>query len=503
MNAPSGKVYLVGAGPGDPGLITVRGRELLERADVVVYDSLVDERLLRYAPRAELIHVGKRTGAHTLTQDDIHQILVDQSRAHASVVRLKGGDPFIFGRGGEEALHLAEAGVPFEIVPGVTSSLAAAAYSGIPLTHRGKAASVSLITGHLDPEADPVALDRLHLEGTLTFYMAVKNIDTISKELVRLGRPADTPAAVIRWASLNRQKTVTGSLLTIAELCRNEGIESPVVLIVGQVVDMRESVKWFEGRPLYGKRIAVTRARARAAELVHGLQSVGADVFEFPTVRIEAMSTPDEAFDVGNYDWVLLTSINGVDMLFSRLENSGLDARDLKGLGICAVGARTAEAVREHFLRVDVQPDKHEPECVVPLLEEAAGGLADKKILVPRADIARSALPQALRERGATVIEWRSYRAEAPDESAALADALVEYAPHYVTFNSASAARNFAEILGPDRLARLKETGRFACIGPHARRAAEDAGMEISIEPVRHRLGDLIEAIVEWDRCEG
>ena len=504
MNVSLGKVYLVGAGPGDPGLLTLRGKELLERADVVVYDGLVNDDLLKLAPQAESIFVGKRPASHTLTQEDIARVLVELAQRHACIVRLKGGDPFVFGRGGEEAGILAAHGVPFEIVPGVTAGIAVPAYAGIPVTYRGTSSSVTLVTGRLDPnkEDDPIKLDRLHLEGTLAIYMGLRTMADVTAELIRIGRAPNTPAAAIQSGTLEKQRTVTAPLHTIAEACAQEDLQSPVLLVVGEVVSQRETLSWFESRPLFGKRVAVTRARRRAADLVHRLRELGADVFEFPTVQIEPIE-PTENFSVAGYDWILLTSVNGADMLFDRMQENGLDARDLQGIRLCAIGTKTAEAVQQRFLRVDGQPEHHDPAEVLTLMKSQSAQIDGMKVLLPRADITKSAIPAALRDHGATVTELSAYRANAPQDANDLADALCTYAPDYITFNSASAARNFHAIMGIDRLKQIEAQTAYAAIGPIAANAARDLGLAIDIVPETHRIADLVNAIVQRNADRG
>ena len=356
MTRPSGKVYLVGAGPGDPGLLTLRGKDVLERADVVLYDRLVNEAVLRHAGDAERILVGKEPGRHILPQSDIETVLVELAREGKNVVRLKGGDPLVFGRCGEEAAALAREGIPFEIVPGITAGLAAAAYAGIPITYRGVSSSITFLTGHLDSASKSrvVALDKIHLQGTLAIYMGLKNVRAIMEELIRLGRSADTAAAVIERATVASQRTITGTLETIHEQCHAANFQSPVIILVGEVVALRNAFTWFEDRPLFGRRIAVTRARRRAEEMIHLLYELGADVFEFPTVQIDPLEDPEPLGDVAAYDWIVLTSVNGADMLFERLANQGQDARALNGVRLCAVGAKTVEAVEARFLNADV-----------------------------------------------------------------------------------------------------------------------------------------------------
>ena len=501
MSHSFGKVYLVGAGPGDPGLLTVRGRELLERAQVVVYDSLVNAELLRHAAHAETIFVGKAPTRHALPQEDINRVLREQAERVDCVVRLKGGDPFVFGRGAEEAAFLAAEGIPFEIVPGITAGVGAPEYAGIPVTHRGLSASVTFVTGHTDPSADPKTLsfDRFHLDGTLVFYMGMTHLTANLKSLIRLGRPADTPAAAIQWGTLARQRTVVGTLETLPGQCRDAGLDAPPVLIVvGEVVALRESLNWFESRPLYGKRIAVTRTRSRSGELIGRLRDLGADVFEFPTIEI-APEPIEDLNDITEYDWVILTSVNGVDTLFDRMQSAGLDARDLHGVKLCAISARTADALRARFLIVDAIPDRYETDRVVAVLEETGGALDGKRFLLPRADIGRSSLPDALRAKGGEVTELRAYRTIVPKDAETLAETLVAYRPDYITFGSAAAARNFHRVVGEERIRTLNQSAVYATIGPIASQAAQELGMPVAIEPKIHRVANLVDAIAEWN----
>ncbi len=503
-NAP-GKVYLVGAGPGDPGLLTLRGKELLERANVVVYDALVNEALLCHAASAEHIFVGKRPDCHPLAQEDVSRLLVEQARRGACVVRLKGGDPFVFGRGGEEAVALVEAGIPFEVVPGVTAGLGATAYAGVPVTQRGKANSVTFVTGHASSSGpgEPPSLDDLPRKGTIIFYMGVDAIEEHMKALRESGRSLDTPVAVVEWGTLPRQRTIVGTVGDIAERCTGAGIDAPAVIVVGEVVDLRDTLSWFEDRPLFGHRVAVTRTRERAGELVHLLQERGADVFEFPTVKIEKTREGEPLGPLSAYDWIVLTSVNGVDALFEGMAVGGQDTRDLHGVSLCAISTKTAESLSERGIRVDLQPERYETEFVVQRLEEVGGEIAGKHILMPRADIGRSTLPKALRERGAKVDELQAYTTVLPGDMEGLVEELMRYEPHYVTFGSAVSARNFCEILGADRVERLAEYTCFAAIGPIAAEAATELGISVDVVPDVHRVPDLVEAIVRFDARDG
>jgi len=499
VTGSQGKVYLVGAGPGDPGLITVRGKECLERADVVVYDSLANDAFLAWAPRAELIHVGKSRDRHTLMQDEINEVLVREAKSGRRVVRLKGGDPFVFGRGGEEALALAEAGIPFEVVPGITSSVAVPAYAGIPVTHRGLTQSYTVATGHGKPGPQG-ALDLADLPkgGTLVFMMSVKNLANLMNSLQECGHSPDTPAAVIEWGTYPRQRTVVGTIGTLAERAQAEGFEPPAVTVVGEVVTLHEKIDWYTNQPLFGKRIVVTRARAQASAFVHKLQELGADIFEFPTIKIEPPKDQEDFGYIGDYDWVVLTSVNGVQMLLQRLAEQGHDARDLAGVKLCVIGSKTADEVKKHFLNIDVMPDKYVAEELLAALEQHPESLEGKRFLLPRADIARSFLPKELRARGAEVVELVAYRTVKPALDDEIADALMDYAPHLVTFTSSSTAKNFAAMMGEYRVKALAETAAFGAIGPITAETAEGLGMPIAIEPEQHDIPTFVDAIVDW-----
>lgn len=497
--ASFGKVFLVGAGPGDPGLITVRGRECLEMADVVVFDALANDALLRYAGQAEHIFVGKSTDRHTLLQDEINELLVTQARKHAFVVRLKGGDPFVFGRGGEEALHLAAAGVPFEVVPGVTAGVAAPAYAGIPVTHRGMAMSCSFITGHIAPgAAGAVDLARLALDGTLCFYMAVRHLRPIAQQLIDLGRAPETPAAVIAWGTCAQQEAVHAPLGAIAVACARAGIAPPALLVVGEVAALHGPLAWHDQRPLFGLRVAVTRAQSQASRLVTALRTLGADVFEFPTITIES---PIEApvFDpLPSYDWVVLTSVNAVESLFAMLAARGEDARAFAGVKICVIGSATGDAVRKRFLEPDLVPERYVAEELMTALHAHEADLAGKRFLLPRADIARTFLPQELRAQGAEVTELVAYRTIPPEASNERIEALLAFAPDVVTFTSSSTARNFAGLIGPRRAALEALGTGYASIGPLTTETAESLGMPIAAAAEVHDIPGLVDAIVRW-----
>jgi uroporphyrinogen III methyltransferase/synthase len=495
-------VYLVGAGPGDPGLISVKGVECLRKADVVIYDYLSDVRLLAHCkPDAEKIYVGKKGAQHTLEQEDINKLIVDKANAGNVVARLKGGDPFVFGRGGEEALALADAGIPFEIVPGITAAVAAPAYAGIPVTHRDMTSTFALVTGHEDPKKEESAIDwaKLAAIGTIAFYMGVKNLPRIARKLVESGRSPDTPVAVIRWGTKTSQRTVIGTLADIARKVEEAGLKAPAITLVGEVVKLRERLNWFESRPLFGRKIVVTRSRAQSSEFLEQLEALGAEAVKMPTIKIADPKdfTPlDNAIDaIESFDWLVLTSVNAVGRFIDRLLERGRDIRDLKGIRICAIGPATAEAVRAYRLRVDLVPPKYVAESVVEELQKV-GAIRGKRFLLPRADIARSLLPDEIHRLGGEAVEVDVYRTVLEEEAdSEVVERLLEGDIDLVTFTSSSTVRNFAQLLGSDRLEKVKSATKFASIGPITTQTAAELGIPIHIEADQHDIPGLISAI--------
>ncbi len=500
-----GMVYLIGAGPGDPGLITVKGLTCLRRADVVVYDYLANPLLLREAPEdAERIFVGKQRGLHHKSQDGINQLLVTKARQGKIVARLKGGDPYVFGRGGEEAFHLHQAGIPFEVVPGVTSGFAAAAYSGIPLTHRDYTTSLGLITGHENPEKKMSSLDWSKLAtgvGTLVFYMGMANLPLIARELMAHGRPAQTPIAIVRWATTPHQQTLTATLGDVVERVAATGIKPPAIIIVGEVVELREHLRWFDNRPLFGKRILNTRSAEQAAEFTDMLENLGAQVVECPTIRLvepESWTEMDQAIDrLSEFDWLILTSVNGVRFFFQRLTDLNLDARALGPCRLCAVGPKTVAAIAAHGLRTDLVAAEFKGEGVLAAL--AGQKMDGKKVLFPRADKAREVIPQGLAELGAEVVSPVVYRNILPDaiDTEALA-ALEAKDIDCVTFTASSTVENLAAMLGPERFARLLNGVTVASIGPVTSKTCRRLGLTVAIEPQDYTLAALTEAMVRY-----
>jgi len=498
------KVYLVGAGPGDPGLITVKGQTVIREADVVIYDYLAAKELLDCArPEAELIYVGKKGGDHTLSQEGINALIVEKARAGLTVTRLKGGDPFVFGRGGEEAEELRAAGIDFEIVPGVTSAVAAPAYAGIPLTHRRHNTSVAFVTGHEDPTKESSTIDWQALAtgiGTLVFFMGVKNLPRIVANLLTHGRPADTPVALVRWGTTTRQRTVTGILADIEEKVRAAGLKAPAIIVVGGVVSLRESLGWFEQRPLFGKRILVTRARAQASQLVTDLTGLGAHTVELPTIRI--VPPQDEAplnqaiRELKRFHWIVFTSVNGVKHFFQRLFARGLDTRALGHLQTAAIGPATAACLREFGLATDILPESYRAEAVVAAFKDQE--VAGKEILLPRAREARTILPEELTRMGAAVADVAAYRTvPVPGQEDRLKQLLDTRALDMVTFTSSSTVRNFVALLPEGEPAKHLEGIRIASIGPITTETARESGLSVDLTADTYTIPGLCRAIVD------
>lgn len=499
----NGKVYLVGAGPGDPGLITVKALEVLRRADVVIYDYLANSRLLGEAPiKADKIYVGKRGGLHSMSQEDINALLIDKARGGQSVVRLKGGDPLVFGRGGEEALALREADIDFEIIPGVTSGVAALTYAGIPPTHRGLATAVTFITGHEDPTKSNSQLNWqaiASLHGTLVFYMGMNNLPEIVARLRENGRSPDTPAAVIRYGTMPSQQSVTGTLATIEARVKATGFKPPALIVVGEVVELRDQLNWFENKPLFGKRIVVTRSRAQASDLVASLERLGADVLVFPTIKIippVSYAPLDRAIaNIDSYQWIVFTSVNGVEAFFNRLFHLGRDVRALAGIKFCAIGPATGRQLRAFGIVADLQPAEFIGESIVESFQRQQ--VAGQKVLLPRADIARANLRAGLESLGAEVEEVTAYQTIfETDLSVEIYDQVKRGDFDLITFTSSSTVKNFVAQIEQKNLPTALSKARVACIGPITRRTAEQFGLRTDIQPEQYTIPDLVDAIV-------
>lgn len=495
------RVYLVGAGPGDPKLISVKGQECIARADCLVYDRLVDQRLLAHArPDAEMVYVGKASSDHTLGQDEINALLVAKAREGKTVVRLKGGDPFVFGRGGEEALELAEAGILFEVVPGVTSAVAVPAYAGIPVTHRGVAASFAVITGHEDPAKPETALRWEKIAqgtDTLVFLMGVENLPHITAKLIEHGRPPSTPAAFIRWGTKAEQEVLVTSLDRAASDVAERGLKPPAVFLVGEVVNLRQKLAWFDNRPLSGKTVLVTRAREQASTLTDALEELGAECIEAPAIKI----VPPESFDaldgaiasLDAYDWLIFTSANGVEFFFARLHQAGFDARALGGRKVAAVGSATAERLRQHGILADLVPAEFQAEGILAALSSwIAPGM---RVLIPRAAVARDLLPQKLQDMGIVVDTPAAYRTVIGDsDGAALAARLAAGGIDLITFTSSSTVTNLLELLGPEGPA-LVGMAKLACIGPVTAGTCLEKGITPYVIAEKSTIAGLVDAI--------
>lgn len=505
----TGFVSLVGAGPGDPGLLTVRGRRRMEEADLVVHDYLVDRRQLELVRAgAEVLAVGAPHGAGPrLAQADVSQLLVDRARAGQRVVRLKNGDPMLFGRGGEEAAVLHANRVPFEIVPGVTSALAVPAFAGIPVTHRDHASMLTIVTGHLACGESPPTLPSLpwaqlaNPAGTLVFLMAMKTLETIVEQLLAHGMDAATPAAMIQQGTTANQRTVTATVGTVVAAVRAARLRSPAVLVIGTVVNLRETVGWAERQPLFGRRVLVTRPREQAGSLLEWLASQGAEAIALPTIAIAPAPDP-AALDAAvgraaDYDWIVFTSVNGVRVFFERFAALGGDIRSLSNARIAAIGPETAAAVRQRLLQPAVVPDDYRAEGLLAAF--AAEELSGRRVLLPRAAGARAVLPDTLRARGAVVDEVCAYQAVLPPAAAGerLRELLTADALDAVTFTSSSTVRNFATLAGPELLATVIARCRpaIACIGPVTAATARELGLPVDVEPERYTVSALADAL--------
>ena len=501
----TGIVYLVGAGPGDPGLITLRGVECLRRAEVVVYDYLANEQLLAHAPvNAELIYAGKIGGRHNQDQEEINRLLVDKGLEGKIVVRLKGGDPFVFGRGGEECEALAAAGVPFEVVPGVTAAVGAAAYAGIPLTHRNFTASVAFVTGQEGKDKNESTINWDHLSqgnGTVVFYMGINLLRSNMQRMLEHGRAPHTPVALIRWATTAEQQVLTGTLADIADKADNVAFKPPAIAIVGNVVTLRERLHWFDSRPLFGRKIIVTRAADQASEFSSNLTSQGATVLECPTIKLVEPASWDELdktiTELSNFDWLVLTSGNGVRFFFKRLAALGLDTRALAGCKVCAVGPKTAETIASHGIRPDLVPTDYMAESIVA--EFAKLGITDQKVLFPRADRARDVIPRELERLGARVSAPITYRNVLPDQLCPEALlALEKRSVDCITFTSSSTVLNLVELLGADLLADMLTGVAVASIGPITSKTCRELGLKVNIQPDEFTLSSLSNSIQKY-----
>ena len=494
-----GMVWLVGAGPGDPELISVKGLRLIHAADCIVYDRLVDKRLLDNSRGdAELIDVGKMPGRRINRQEDINSLLIDLGSAGKKVVRLKGGDPFVFGRGGEEAESLADAGVPFEVVPGITSAIAAPAYAGIPLTHRKLASSFTVVTGSEDPTKPDTSVDWQVLaksSDTLAILMGQSNLRVIADALMQYGRSSDTPVALVQWGTEPYQRTLVGTLSDIADKAVAAGLGAPAVTVVGDVVRLRETIQWFDNRPLFGKRVLVTRTRTQASALSDMLTQRGAQPIELPTIEIQPLDDYAE-LDYAlqrhdDYDWAVFSSANAVDIVFGRLNALGLDARALYGVQVAAIGPATRRRLRDLGVIADFMPASFVAESVVSELK--AFGMNGKRILLPQAEIARDVLRHGVAELGATVDAISVYRTVTPPKTAERLQGILADGIDIATFTSSSTVSNLVELL--DGNTGVLKDATIACIGPITAERAAKLGLRIDIVASKYTIAGLIEAV--------
>ena len=501
----TGICHLVGAGPGDLGLVTLRAKEVIEAAEVVVYDYLCNPEMLAWAPKdAEIIYAGKKAGAHTLKQEEINALILEKTQAGKRVVRLKGGDPFVFGRGGEEALALARAGARFEVVPGVSSTVAGPAYAGIPVTQRGHVSQLTIFTGHEDPEKGGSAVDFAQLAkapGTKVMLMGVERLESISRQLLDGGADPALPVALVRWATTPRQQTLVGTLSDIAAKAAAANFEAPAVAVFGEVVNLRDELGWFEKRPLFGKRIVVTRTRKQAGGLSSRLRALGADVIEIPTIRIEEPTDlrtfAELVRDAHTYEWIVFTSPNGVDAFFHMFYRLYQDARSIGAARIAAVGPATAARVKEFHLSVDVQPEKAVAENVVAELQKE-GSVENVSILVVRAEVTREVVAKELGKLGAIVDEAVAYRTvpETGEGDGSRADALARFrreGADMVTFASGSAVENFLALKVP-----LEKGVKVASLGPITSKALKDAGLSVDVQSPGADLEQFAAAIAKF-----
>jgi uroporphyrinogen III methyltransferase / synthase len=502
-----GHVYLIGAGPGDPGLITIKGRECIARSDVILYDNLANDALLEFARGdAELIYAGKVGGCHNREQGQINGLMVEKALAGKIVARLKGGDPFVFGRGGEECEALVNAGIPFEVVPGVTAGIGAPSYAGIPLTHRDITTSVAFVTGHEHPakESSEIDWERLSLgSGTVVFFMGMKNLPQIAENLMASGRSPDTPVALIRWGTRPEQEVLTGTLADIAEKAGRVSFKPPVITVVGEVVRLREKLRWFDNRPLSGRGIMVTRSAEQAGEFSGMLAGLGARVYECPTISI---SPPADYEDLDQaiaslytFDWLIFTSVNAVKYFFDRLAVLGLDARAIGRARVCAVGPKSAAALLPFGVRADLVPKDYKAEGVIAAFREM--DVKGMRFLFPRGDRAGDVIPAGLVELGGEVSAPVAYCNVIPEYLPdPVMQALEEKKIDCVTFTSSSTVENLSAMLGENNLLHLLEGVAVAAIGPVTAKSCRELGLAVAIEPEEYTLATLTEGIVEYFR---
>ncbi len=506
-----GKVFIIGAGPGDPKLITLRGKELIERADVILYDYLVAKELLTYAKKScEIVYVGKKAGKHTMPQEEINALLCEKALPGKTVVRLKGGDPFVFGRGGEEVIALEEKKIPFEIVPGITAAIASPAYSGIPVTHRDYTQTFTLVTGH---EADDKEKGRIpwkslaELGGTIAFYMGVKNMESNLKKLIENGMDKNTPCAFIRWGTTSDQKTFTGTIENIKNHIPEEFYRPPAMILIGGVVNLREKMRWFEAKPLFGKSFLVTRSREQASVLVELLAENGGQCFELPTIKIEPpldFSPLDQAIEnLERYDWVIFTSVNGVTFFNERLKETGKDSRALSDILIGSIGPATTLKLEELGIKADFQPSRYQSDLIAKEITKDFN-VTGKRILLARSDIAPMDLVGDLEAEGAEVNNVTAYRTQAVENSKEeFREKIAAGEIDCFTFTASSTVRNFFNWYGEGNFKKLKKKPVIASIGPVTSNAIKDFGFSPTVEARESTIPALVDSIKDYYSNEG
>ncbi len=497
------KVFLVGAGPGDPGLLTLRAKQVIETCDVMIYDYLANKDFLRWCKAdCEVLYVGKKGGDHTLPQDKINELIIEKAREGKDICRLKGGDPYVFGRGGEEAEELVEAGIDFEVVPGITAGVAAPAYAGIPVTHRDHTTSVCFITGHEDPTKEKSGHNWSvygQSNSTLVFYMGVRNLPMIARNLMDNGRAPETPVALVRWGTRCTQQSMLSTLENVAADAAERGFKAPSIIVVGGVCSLHDKLAWFEKKPLLGKGVVVTRAREQASGLVDILGSKGACVYEFPTISVEHIGDYADVevaiLGLAGYDWLVFTSVNGVKFFWEQLEIIGLDTRILGGIQVAAIGPATADALRQKGVNPDFIPEKYVAEHVVDGLLKK--GIQGSKVLIPRARVAREVLPEKLREAGCDVqvlpvYETRLAGSDVEEVRAAMKAGKVQY----VTFTSSSTVQNFFELMPPEEFKTYVGV-KIASIGPVTSTTIHEYGFTVDVRPEEYTIPGLVDELLK------
>ncbi|MCP4296459.1 MAG: uroporphyrinogen-III C-methyltransferase [Proteobacteria bacterium] len=501
----SGTVYLIGSGPGDTGLMTLRGAEYIKDADVIIYDYLCNSDFLKMSSsECTKIYVGKQSGSHTLSQEEINRLLIEQASMGKKVARLKGGDPFVFGRGGEEAIALFDAGITFEIIPGVTAGIAASAYAGIPFTHRGIAATAGFVTGHESSGNGDSKIDWNKISGleTIVFYMGVKNLPVIIEKLKSAGRNADTPVALVRWGTKNNQKTVVGTIGTILEKVEKSGLKPPALIIVGEVVSLRDKLKWFENKALFGKKIVVTRSRTQSSSLCKKITRLGAQVIELPTIEIHPLDDQSEIDSILNgikkYSWIVFTSVNSIEIVMGRLITDKRDVRSLFESKIAVIGNESEKSLLKYGLKADLIPEFQTSEGIVDAFRDRKIDISGKKILIPGSEISRDIIPGGLSDLGGEVNSVAIYENRIPVYDKEILDDIFETAPDLVTFTSSSTVSNLVKVLKTNNREQYISRIKGGSIGPVTSKTAIREGIDLALEADEHTIDGLIKEILNY-----